>query len=96
MIRALIFSIILFSTLMSEEISIGSVMPGSEFIVKNINGKNRERTGERTAVHVHRPTVVEQGAAQARAATTGSGATGGFPIGAIAANGFVGRQSTTG
>ena len=39
MIRALIFSIILFSTLMSKEISIGSVMPGSEFIVKNINGK---------------------------------------------------------
>ena len=42
MIRIIILSIIVFSTLMSEEIPIGSAMPGSDFIVKNINGKESE------------------------------------------------------
>ena len=42
MIRIITLSIIVFSALMSEEIPIGSAMPGSDFIVKNINGKESE------------------------------------------------------
>ena len=42
MIRILTLGIIAFSTLMSEEISIGSKMPGSDYILKNINGKESE------------------------------------------------------
>ena len=42
MIRILTLGIITFSTLMSEEISIGSKMPGSDYILKNINGKESE------------------------------------------------------
>ena len=40
MIRIITLSIIVFSALMSEEIPIGSAMPGSDFIVKNINSAN--------------------------------------------------------
>ena len=42
MIRILTLGIIALSTLMSEEISIGSKMPGSDYILKNINGKESE------------------------------------------------------
>ena len=42
MIRILTLGIITLSTLMSEEISIGSKMPGSDYILKNINGKESE------------------------------------------------------
>tara|TARA_B100000953_G_scaffold68573_1_gene55095 strand:+ start:732 stop:1307 length:576 start_codon:yes stop_codon:yes gene_type:complete len=42
MIRILTLGIIALTTLMSEEISIGSKMPGSDYILKNINGKESE------------------------------------------------------
>ena len=42
MIRILTLGIIALSILMSEEISIGSKMPGSDYILKNINGKESE------------------------------------------------------
>ena len=42
MIRILAISIIALTTLMSEEISIDSKMPGSDYILKNINGKESE------------------------------------------------------
>ena len=42
MIRILTLCIIAFTLLMSEEISIGSKMPGSDYILKNINGKESE------------------------------------------------------
>ena len=42
MIRILTLGIIALSTLISEEISIGSKMPGSDYILKNINGKESE------------------------------------------------------
>ena len=42
MIRILTLGIIALSTLMSEEISIGSKMPGSDYILKNINGNESE------------------------------------------------------
>ena len=42
MIRILTLGIIALSTLMSEEISIGSKMPGSDHILKNINGNESE------------------------------------------------------
>ena len=42
MIRILTLGIIVLTTLMSEEISIGSKMPGSDYILKNINGKESE------------------------------------------------------
>jgi peroxiredoxin len=42
MIRILTLGIIALSTLMSEEISIDSKMPGSDYILKNINGKESE------------------------------------------------------
>ncbi len=42
MIRILTLCIIAFTLLMSEEISIGSKMPGSDYILKNINGNESE------------------------------------------------------
>ena len=42
MIRILTLSIIAFTLLMSEEISIGSKIPGSDYILKNINGNESE------------------------------------------------------
>ena len=42
MIRILALGIIAFTFLMSEEISIGSKMPGSDYILKNINGEESE------------------------------------------------------
>ena len=42
MIRILTLGIIALTTLMSKEISIGSKMPGSDYILKNINGKESE------------------------------------------------------
>jgi len=42
MIRILILFVFVCSTLMSKEISIGSKMPGSDYILKNINGKKSE------------------------------------------------------
>ena len=42
MIRILTLSIIALTLLMSEEISIGSKMPGSDYILKNINGNESE------------------------------------------------------
>jgi|TARA_B100001146_G_C15999242_1_gene355998 peroxiredoxin len=42
MIRILTLGIIALSTLISEEISIDSKMPGSDYILKNINGKESE------------------------------------------------------
>lgn len=42
MIRILVLFIFVYTTLMSEEISIGSKMPGSDFILKNIDGKESE------------------------------------------------------
>ena len=42
MIRILALGIIAFTFLMSEEISIGSKMPGSDYILKNINGDESE------------------------------------------------------
>ena len=42
MIRILTLGIIAFTFLMSEEISIGSKMPGSDYILKNINGNESE------------------------------------------------------
>ena len=42
MIRILTLGIIVLSTLISEEISIDSKMPGSDYILKNINGKESE------------------------------------------------------
>ena len=42
MIRILTLGIIALTTLMSEEISIGSKMPGSDYILKNINGNESE------------------------------------------------------
>ncbi len=42
MIRILTLGVIAFTLLMSEEISIGSKMPGSDYILKNINGNDSE------------------------------------------------------
>jgi len=42
MIRILSLSIITLNLLVSEEISIGSKMPGSDYILKNINGNESE------------------------------------------------------
>ena len=42
MIRILTLSIISFTLSMSEEISIGSKIPGSDYILKNINGNESE------------------------------------------------------
>ena len=42
MIKILTLGIIALSTLISEEISIDSKMPGSDYILKNINGKESE------------------------------------------------------
>lgn len=42
MIRILVICIFVYTTLISEEISIGNKMPGSDFILKNIDGKESE------------------------------------------------------
>ena len=42
MIKILILCVFVCSTLMSEEISIGTKMPGSDYILKNIDGKKSE------------------------------------------------------
>jgi peroxiredoxin len=42
MIKILILCVFVYSTLMSEEISIGTKMPGSDYILKNIDGKKSE------------------------------------------------------
>ena len=41
MIRIITLSIIVFSALMSEEIPMGSAMPGSDFIVKILMARNQ-------------------------------------------------------
>ena len=39
MIRILTFSIVLISGIFAEEISIGSKMPGADYFLKNVDGK---------------------------------------------------------